>query len=205
MEVYQMGDHYFSSNPSVQSNRQRWTYILRNREFLFETDNGVFSKREVDFGSKLLIETFVLPENNGDLLDIGCGYGPVGLALASEFPNRHIDMVDINERAIELAKRNEELNHIHNVRVFQSDLFDRINGKKYGAILSNPPIRAGKKIVHAIFEESKNHLHQDGELWVVIQKKQGAPSAFEKLESLFSDVCVVAKKKGYYIIKAIRT
>lgn len=198
-----MGDHYFSSNPLVESNRQRWKYILRDYEFLFETDNGVFSKREVDFGSRLLIESFEIPQISGDLLDIGCGYGPVGLALAKDFPDRKIDMVDINERAIELAKINKELNRVENVQIFVSNLFEMIHDKKYAAILSNPPIRAGKKVVHTIFEESKKYLKNGGELWVVIQKKQGAPSAFEKLQSLFDEVDIVTKKKGYFIIKAI--
>lgn len=166
------------------------------------TDQGVFSKREVDFGSRLLIETFEEPAVEGGFLDVGCGYGPIGLAIAKSFPNRTVEMVDINERAIELAKRNQQLNHIDNVVIYESDLFESVGDKMFAAILTNPPIRAGKKVVHSIFEQSASHLVPNGELWVVIQKKQGAPSTLEKLQSLFPEVEVVAKKKGYYIIKA---
>lgn len=197
-----MADHYFTNNPQVESNPQRWNYTLRNHHLVFETDNGVFSKKEVDFGSSVLIESFIMPEVAGDILDLGCGYGPVGLSLAKDFPDRHIEMIDINERAIELAKKNSELNRIQNVSIFSSNLFDMLQNKKFAVILTNPPIRAGKKTVHAIFEQSLEHLHAKGELWVVIQKKQGAPSAIEKLQSLFNKVEIMNKKKGYFIIKA---
>lgn len=149
-----------------------------------------------------MIESFVMPKTSGEILDIGCGYGPVGIALAKELSTKKIDMVDINERAVELAHKNKEINQVHNVHIFVSDLFEMLNGKKYAVILSNPPIRAGKKVVHSIFEKSREHLLPNGELWVVIQKKQGAPSAIEKLQSIYDVVEIVAKKKGYFIIKA---
>jgi 16S rRNA (guanine1207-N2)-methyltransferase len=197
-----LSEHYYSKTPSSSSNPQMWDYTLRGKELTFMTDQGVFSKREVDFGSRLLIETFEEPAEEGRFLDVGCGSGPIGLALAKSFPHRTVEMIDINERAIELAKRNQELNRIENVVIYESDLFEKVGDKTFAAILTNPPIRAGKKVVHAIFEESAARLISGGELWVVIQKKQGAPSAMEKLQSLFTDVEVVAKRKGYYIIKA---
>lgn len=200
--VEYMNDHYYSKSPSAQSNRKMFTYRLREKEFRFITDTGVFSKGEVDFGSRFLIETFQAPDLKGDILDVGCGYGPIGLSIAATEGNRTIDMIDINERAVELTKENAMINNIENVQVFQSDLFEQVERKQYAAILTNPPIRAGKKIVHIIFEESYYRLQPNGELWVVIQKKQGAPSAIRKLEELFSDVEVVDKKKGYFIIKA---
>lgn len=197
-----MNEHYYSKNPSVQSNRKMFTYHLRDKEFRFMTDAGVFSKNEVDFGSRLLIETFQVPSVNGDILDVGCGYGPIGLSIAATEASRTIDMIDINERAIELAKENSVINKIENVRIIQSHLFEQLDHKQYAAILTNPPIRAGKQIVHEILEQSFHHLLPNGELWVVIQKKQGAPSAIKKMEELFPNVEVVNKKKGYYIIKA---
>lgn len=198
----ELSEHYYSSNPSSESNRHTWTFLLRGHELVFTTDSGVFSKREVDFGTRLLIETFSEPDINGDFLDIGCGYGPIGLALAKSFPHRHVDMVDINKRALELAVENKLANDITNVTIYESDLFAQVGDKKFAAILTNPPIRAGKRVVHAIFEQSADHLFDQGELWVVIQKKQGAPSALKKLQEVFSHVEVVTKKKGYYIIKA---
>ncbi|WP_226671020.1 class I SAM-dependent methyltransferase [Metabacillus litoralis] len=196
-----MSNHYYSEKPTVESDRKKWSFTLKGHNFTFQSDRGVFSKNEVDFGSRLLIDSFSLSEVEGDILDVGCGYGPIGLSMAKYY-DRHVDMIDINERAVELAKENADLNSIRNVDIFQSNLFEKIEGKSYAAILTNPPIRAGKVVVHSIFRESFNHLVNEGELWVVIQKKQGAPSTIELLQELFSEVEVVVKKKGYYIIKA---
>jgi len=197
-----MSNHYYSEKPTVESDRRTWTFQLRDFLFTFQSDRGVFSKNEVDFGSRLLIETFLPPDVSGDYLDVGCGYGPIGLSLAKSF-NKQVDMIDINERAIELAKDNAALNKVENVNIFQSNQFENISeDRKYAAVLTNPPIRAGKQVVHSIFEKSFEHLEQEGELWIVIQKKQGAPSAMDKLNEMFNEVEVVEKKKGYYIIKA---
>jgi 16S rRNA (guanine1207-N2)-methyltransferase len=197
-----MSDHYYSQKPTVESDRKSWSFTLKGHPFTFQSDRGVFSKNEVDFGSRLLIESFTLPDIHGDILDVGCGYGPIGLSVAKNF-QLHVDMIDINERAVELAKDNAKFNSVGNVKIFQSDLFENIESdRKYVAILTNPPIRAGKKIVHSIFEKAYNHLEVGGELWIVIQKKQGAPSAIEKLNELYAEVDVVEKKKGYFIIKA---
>ncbi|MDQ0232996.1 class I SAM-dependent methyltransferase [Metabacillus malikii] len=199
-----MTNHYYSNKPTVQSNRKKWEYKLKGKTYTFQSDNGVFSKNEIDFGSRLLIETFEIPEVEGDILDVGCGYGPIGLTIADNF-KRHVDMIDINERAVELAMDNAKLNKIENVNIFQSDLLDKVDkNKKYCAIVTNPPIRAGKDVVFQIFEASYNQLKTSGELWIVIQKKQGAPSAINKLEELFTSVETVEKKKGYFIIKSIK-
>ncbi len=197
-----VSEHYYSAAPTSERNPQTWTFTLRGHEFRFTTDSGVFSKRGVDFGTQLLIETFEEPEVAGDLLDVGCGYGPIGLALARSFPNRHVHMIDINERALELARENKQANGIDNAVIYKSDLFSEVGERRFAAVVTNPPIRAGKRVVHAIFEQSRDHLLDGGELWVVIQKKQGAPSALEKLKELFPFVEVASKKKGYYIIKA---
>lgn len=196
-----VADHYFSNDPSSKSDRKRWEYTLRGNQFIFLSDHGVFSKNEVDFGSRLLIEAFQMPDVRGDVLDVGCGYGPIGLSLAKESQGREVHMVDVNERALELAKENAANNKIGNVRIYQSSVYENIDGQ-YAAILSNPPIRAGKHVVHEILEKAVDHLVPGGELWIVIQKKQGAPSAMKKLEAVFSEVDVVEKKKGYYIIKS---
>ncbi len=196
-----MGDHYYTERPVVESKPFQWAYMLRGHQFLFTVDQGVFSKKEVDFGSRLLIETFVEPNVSGNILDVGCGYGPIGLALAKDFPHRMVHMIDVNERAIELAKKNKQQNDIENAEIYISNLFDRVEGK-FAAIVTNPPIRAGKAVVYSIFEQSANYLLSGGQLWVVIQKKQGAPSALEKLKTIFDEVDVVEKKKGYFIIRA---
>lgn len=199
-----MTEHYYSRSQNVSSDPSYWDYTLKENKFRFKTDNGVFSKKEVDFGSRVLIEAFTYPEVDGDILDVGCGYGPIGLSIAKDAKDRKVHMVDVNERALALAKENAALNQIDNVVIYDSDRLLQVKGNKFAGILTNPPIRAGKKIVHDIFEQSYEHLINNGELWVVIQKKQGAPSTLEKLEQLFQEVDVVEKKKGYFIIKAKR-
>jgi len=197
-----VSNHYYSKKPETGSDPVYWDYKLRGKPFRFKTDRGVFSKKEVDFGSRLLIESFQFDNIGGFFLDVGCGYGPIGLSLAKSFPEAKVHMVDVNERALGLSRENALLNHIENVEIYESDRLLQVKNIKFQAILTNPPIRAGKKVVHEIFEQSADRLDEFGELWVVIQKKQGAPSAIEKLESLFAQVDVVEKNKGYFIIKA---
>ncbi|MDN3019644.1 class I SAM-dependent methyltransferase [Paenibacillus sp. BSR1-1] len=199
-----MSEHYYSRTQKVESDPKYWDFSLRNHNFRFKTDNGVFSKREVDFGSRLLIESFEMPAVEGFVLDVGCGYGPIGLSLAKTYQDRLVHMVDVNERALELAKENASLNRIDNVNIYESDRLKNVKENSFAAILTNPPIRAGKKTVHDIFEQSYEHLVTQGELWIVIQKKQGAPSALEKLKTLFSHVETIDKSKGYFIIKAVK-
>jgi 16S rRNA (guanine1207-N2)-methyltransferase len=194
-------EHYYSHKPDVVSNPKFWDFTLKGRTFRFKSDNGVFSKKEVDFGSRLLVESFNLNEAvEGNILDVGCGYGPIGISIAAAYPDRTIEMIDINSRAVELSKENAASNGIANVNIYESDRFGKVASNQFAAILTNPPIRAGKSVVHEILEESYRSLVAGGELWVVIQKKQGAPSAMDKMEQLFGNVEVPVKKKGYYIL-----
>lgn len=163
-----------------------------------------FSRDTVDFGSRVLIEAFSdvdLPK--GDILDVGCGYGPIGLSLA-DATKRCVHMVDVNERAMALAKENAALNKIENIEVYESSVYDSVSKKDFAAVVSNPPIRAGKKIVHGIIEGAKEHLQSNGTLTIVIQKKQGAPSAKKKMEEVFGQVETVTTSKGYYIFKSYK-
>ncbi|WP_226660084.1 class I SAM-dependent methyltransferase [Pseudalkalibacillus hwajinpoensis] len=199
-----MSEHYYTKNPGVKSSPNKIIADLRGQQLQFTTDSGVFSKKEVDFGSKLLIESFEEPKIEGDIVDAGCGYGPIGISLASEFSNRCFYMLDINERATELAMNNAIKNRVHNVTVMTSDQLSAVKDKQFAAVLTNPPIRAGKDVVHGILEDAHHVLKERGTLWVVIQKKQGAPSAVKKLEEMFEQVETVVKKKGYYILKAVK-
>ena len=199
-----MSEHYYSNKPQTESKPRQWKFTLRGHTFTFETDAGVFSKSEVDFGSRVLIDTFEMPEVEGDVLDVGCGYGPIGLSIAKANPERFVHMMDINTRAIALAEKNAQVNGIQNVRIFESDGLASVGDVKAAAILTNPPIRAGKETIFRFYDESYEKLVEGGELWIVIQKKQGAPSTISHLEELFSEVDVVEKKKGYWIIRAIR-
>ena len=201
-----MSNHYYTKNPETESKEASWTFPLRGREFRFISDSGVFSKKTVDFGSRLLIETFRLNEEvAGDILDVGCGYGPMGLALAYAYPARLVEMVDVNERAMSLARRNAEANNIRNVKVYESNTYDQVpEERQFAAIVSNPPIRAGEQVLHRILSEAHVHLLPGGTLTVVIQKKQGAPSAEQKMLDVFGNVAVIARDKGYWIIQSVK-
>jgi len=198
-----MGDHYYSSQPGVAHERRIIEAKLRGKAFKFISDAGVFSKTGVDYGSRVLIDALTLSEDS-KVLDVGCGYGPIGLSAACLATKGHVTMLDVNARAVQLAKENATLNHIENVTILESDLFAAVQGQKFDVVLTNPPIRAGKSTVHAIFEEAAAHLKDGGSLWVVIQKKQGAPSAKAKMEELFTSVEEITKDKGYRIFQAIK-
>lgn len=199
-----MTDHYYSKNPQSKSSPKTWQTQIKKSIYTFTSDVGVFSKNEIDFGSRLLIEAFELPNVHGDLLDLGCGYGPIGVVLADQYKDRTIVMADINERALTLAEKNAQANGCTNTIIKKSDGYSGVRDFTFASILVNPPIRAGKKVVHQMLEESKNVLTNGGELWVVIQKKQGAPSAQSKMKETFKNVTVVTRKKGYYILKSIK-
>lgn len=200
-----MSEHYYQQTPSVLSNEQEHIIHVANIQLKCVTDSGVFSKTGLDFGSRTLIEALKdQTYADGAVLDVGCGYGPIGLSLAKLNPSRHIDMVDINERAVALSHKNSQLNGITNTTVFQSDTYSNINKKDYALIVSNPPIRAGKSVVHHIISESIQYLQKDGVLVIVIQKKQGALSAEKKMQEVFGNVQLIARKKGYWILQSIK-
>lgn len=196
-----MSQHYYSQQPEARHDRRSIDTVLRGKSLRFTSDAGVFSKGDIDHGSRVLIEAMEIPDGV-QVLDVGCGYGPIGISAALLTPKGHVTMIDINSRAVELARENAQHNGIRNVTVMESDVLSAVKGRTFDVVLTNPPIRAGKAVVHEIFEQAHAHLHEGGSLWIVIQKKQGAPSAAAKLESLFSDVEEVGKDKGYRIIRA---
>lgn len=189
--------HYFT-NEDLPSEEKRINCIIRDINFTFITDNGVFSKNGLDFGTRTLLENLDLDKLEGDVLDFGCGYGPIGIFI-SRVKNIRVDMIDINLRSIDLSKRNSELNKV-DTNVFYSDIYENVE-KKYDFIISNPPIRVGNEILYKILFDAKKHLKKDGELWIVINKDQGAKTVMKNLEKEY-EVTLVAKNKGFYIIKA---
>lgn len=195
--------HYYSNQPETAHDRKELKAELRGHSLRFISDAGVFSKSGIDYGSRVLIDAMEFAPD-ASVLDVGCGYGPIGLTAARLAPQGHVTMIDINSRAVELARENARLNGITNVTILESDLFAAVKDQAFDVVLTNPPIRAGKETVHTIFAEAWNHLRQGGQLWVVIQKKQGAPSAMAKLETLFGQVEEVTKDKGYRIFKATK-
>ena len=187
--------HYFT-NDYVESKEQKTKCIIKNTELTLITDNGVFSKRGLDFGTRSLLES--LESINGKVLDFGCGYGPIGIYLKKTF-DCVVDAVDINERALNLAKKNAGLNKT-NINIFESDIYSNIKNS-YDYIITNPPIRVGKKILYEILFKAKEHLNKNGELWLVIHKDQGAKTLVKDLEKEYS-VEIKNKNKGFYIICA---
>ena len=194
-----MNEHYFTSEP-VSAHRERLIDTkLLGREMRFLTDAGVFSRDDVDPGSRLLIDS--AGPLTGRVLDLGCGWGPVGLSLALENPEIDMLMADVNERAVELSERNRRMNGVVNAHVIESDAFESIEGE-FEHILTNPPIRAGKQVIYGMFDESFNRLLPGGDLTIVIRKQQGAPSAKAHLQDLFGNAEVIARGGGYWIIRS---
>ncbi|AQW21810.1 16S rRNA methyltransferase [Lentilactobacillus curieae] len=194
---------YYSEHPDVVSDPQKWNFTLLGNNILFTSDNGVFSKKTVDYGTRVLIDNVnyaIIPE--GKILDLGCGYGPVGIAIGKKYPERQIDMVDVNEIALELAKQNAKENNVNNVKIFASNVYQHINDS-YAAIITNPPVRAGKDVVDQMLSEAKQHLVANGTLTIVLQKKQGAPSAKKLMDGVFGNSEILKRDKGYYIIQSI--
>jgi len=191
---------YFDEIPDSKSDVRKHDAIIDNRAYEFYTDNGVFSKSGLDDATKYLLETYtksrILINLKGKVLDFGCGYGPIGIYIASN-SYADVDMVDINERALDLAHKNAELNNV-DVNIYKSNIYSNVKGK-YDLIITNPPIRVGKAMLHEILFGAKDHLNNDGELWLVISKNQGAKSLARDLESTYK-VEIVDKIKSFYII-----
>ena len=194
--------HYYDKEVNLKSERKSFNFLFNNKKFEFMTDNGVFSKGYIDFGTQQMLNNFTESNLEGPILDMCCGYGVVGIIL-KKFTSSDIYMTDVNERAVELSKNNAKINKV-DVSIYSGNLFDSLPNIKFKNILVNPPIRAGKEIVFKIYEGSYDRLLAGGELYVFIQKKQGAPSTIKKLEELFSEVTIIAREKGYYIINAVK-
>ena len=191
---------YYAENPDAAHDIHELRVELLGEKMTFLTDAGVFSKKMIDFGSQLLLKCFEV--NQGEtVLDVGCGYGPLGLSLAKAY-GVQATMVDINNRALDLARQNAERNKVE-ATIFQSNIYEQVEGK-FDHVISNPPIRAGKKVVHEIIEKSKEFIEIGGDLTIVIQKKQGAPSAKSKMEDVFGNCEIVKKDKGYYILRSVK-
>lgn len=197
-----MANQYFENNEKLSSEIREISYYFKGVKISFFADNGVFSKGGVDFGSNLLLKTISL-DGMKNILDVGCGYGTIGVTLAKINSDVNVTMVDVNLRAIDLCKRAIEKNGLTNAIVFESNVYENVT-EKYEVIVSNPPIRAGKSVVHSIILGAYDHLVEGGSMWCVIQKKQGAESAKKALKELYKSVEVVEKDKGYEIIKATK-
>ncbi len=195
---------YFENDEKVEHADLLYSFTLLGKGFTFHSDNGVFSKDGLDDGSRLLLETIAKTDLGQNILDLGCGIGPLGIVLASFDPTRHLTMADVSDRALEAAKKNAIANHVEErVTILKSDIYENIAGS-FTTIVTNPPIRAGKKVTYAMYAGALDHLNEGGRLVLVIRKQQGAPSCQRYLETLFSKVEVVSQHKGYRILIATK-
>lgn len=193
-----MNDHYYTQTPTSQSRPATAIFTYRGHDFALQSDAGVFSRGELDSGTRILLSA--LPDAlAGRVLDLGCGWGPVGVALGTLYPACHIVFADVNERALALSAQNAQACGVQGDFV-QSDGFEKIDGL-FDYIITNPPIRAGKETIYRMFADSAAHLTPDGALYLVIRKQQGAPSAIKYLNTLFSETQVIEKSGGYWVIR----
>jgi 16S rRNA (guanine1207-N2)-methyltransferase len=194
-------EHYFTPEPRAPHEVREFAAVLRGHRLLFQTDANVFSRDRVDPGTSLLIKAMQVPAA-GNVLDLGCGYGPVGIAAAKVAPGASIYMVEINERAAALARANVARNEVGNAEVRVGDGLAAVAGIAFDVVLTNPPIRAGKQVIYAMVDGARAALREGGTLWVVIQTKQGAPSMKKKLAETFGNVEDVERQSGYHVFVA---
>lgn len=195
-------DHYFSDNPSIASKTRYITYEINGQKYQLLSDNGVFSKNEIDMGTFILLRTIVPMQLKGSILDVGCGIGTIGLTIASCSPITHCTLVDVNLRALTLCEKNAKTLKLDDrVTILSSDVYKNVKGT-FDYILSNPPIRAGKKVTYAIYEGAYERLNENGALIIVIRKAQGAESATKYIESIFGNVSLIERSKGYHVLLA---
>lgn len=189
--------HYFT-NEQLDSDIQKLKVSVLGEDFTFYTDNGVFSKGRLDFGTRTFLENLPLNSFFGPVLDVGCGYGPIGIIISKK-TGLPVTMIDVNRRALHLAERNIKENSVSSIIVLESDVYQNLGDKKFQHILTNPPIHAGKEKVYEIVMDARHHLEKDGTLFIVIRKDQGAKSMIRDLEEYYQ-VEVIARNKGFFVI-----
>jgi 16S rRNA (guanine1207-N2)-methyltransferase len=195
-----MNDHYYTRVPQSESKPVSCSYIYRGISLAFETDAGVFSKGEVDAGTRLLLEA--LPEElSGDILDLGCGWGVIGISIARKWPETRVILADVNTRALDLSRENAKRNRAE-VTCIESDGMSELAGRAFDAIVTNPPIRAGKQVIYRMFADAAGSLKPGGALYLVIRKQQGAESCMKYLQTIFQHVEKLDRSGGFWVLKA---
>lgn len=188
---------YFDNDNNIRHNKRIIEFYFNDKKYNLYSDNGVFSKDKFDYGTRLLLDSIDISKLSGNVLDLGCGIGVVGIILGTINKNINIDMIDINERAISLVRDNLTLNKVK-ANVFSSDVYSNVN-KKYDYIITNPPIRAGKEVVRKFLFGGYDYLNDNGMLYFVMRKDHGVKSMIKELESKYN-VTIVNKDKGFYIV-----
>ncbi|WP_261806648.1 class I SAM-dependent methyltransferase [Lapidilactobacillus luobeiensis] len=205
-----MANQYFENDPELDHQRETFDFTLLGQSLQLTTDRGVFSRARVDYGtvalltsSAELLQTLAQTHPNFTCLDLGCGYGPVGISIAKAYPQAQVTMVDVNQRALALAEENAQANQVSaQVQIKASQGYSALTDQRFDLILTNPPVRAGKKVVSEFLALGQEHLQPTGQLLAVLQKKQGAPSALKLLQQKYPVAQVRHRDKGYYILQA---
>ena len=192
---------YFENDDSIKSSPRSIEYDIFNRHFSLKTDLGVFSKNGIDEGTYAFLKVLIPLQLKGRILDVGCGYGALGLTLASFIPSSDFVLVDVNDRALNLASENIKRLNLRNVNCLRSDIYQNVEGQ-FDSIVINPPIRAGKKVIYQMFSGAYDYLVNGGSLFIVIRKSHGAFSARDYIESVFGNCTLLKRDKGYYIYQA---
>ena len=194
-----MNDQYYTADPQSESRPVPCAFPYRGYGLNFLTDAGVFSKGELDAGSRLLLDA--LPALSGDVLDLGCGWGAIGVAVAKANKQARVVMADVNHRALGLARDNCQRNRV-TAEVIESDGMSAVMGRAFDAIITNPPIRAGKQVIYKMFADAAVSLKEGGALYLVIRKQQGAESCMKYLKTLYQQVEKLDKSAGFWVLKA---
>ena len=195
-----MNDHYYTRDPRSASRPAECTFTYRGLDLVFRTDAGVFSRGEVDTGTQVLLEA--LPEEmHGEILDLGCGWGVIGISIARKWPETRVTMADVNTRALELSRENAKRNRAE-VICAESDGMEAFRGKAFDAVVTNPPIRAGKQVIYRMFADAAEALKPDGALYLVIRKQQGAESCIRYLQTIYASVEKLDRSGGFWVLKA---
>lgn len=196
--------HYFIDKEHKKEDYFKYTTEFNGRKFVFKSVDNMFSKDALDEGTRVLLNTIIKHyELSGEVLDLGCGIGSIGIILKTQFPDINVDMVDINNTAISLSKENCLLNNCENNKVFYSNLYENID-KKYNYIVTNPPIKVGKEILFGVVSGAKEYLINNGEIVLVIRKNHGQESMKKQMERVFGNVEILKRDKGYYIMRSIK-
>lgn len=194
-----MSNMYYEREPQSASREVACVFSYHGNRLTFQTDAGVFSKGELDQGTRLLLDA--LPEMTGEVLDLGCGWGAIGIAVKKAFPQTDVTMVDVNLRALGLCERNAEANGVE-VTCIESDGMSALGGRQFDAVITNPPIRAGKQKVYEMLSGAAEALKEDGSLYLVIRKQQGAESCMRFLSDYFETVEKLDRSAGFWVIRA---
>jgi len=194
------GEHYFTKRPTSAPRPRLLRVFINGKEIRLKTSSGMFSPRRVDYATLLLIENMRLGEK---VLDLGCGYGPIGIAVAVSKPGCSVTMAEINERAAELTRDNLSLNRIFNATVIESDFFEKLEGEKFDTILMNPPMAAGLKKLFEVIAECKEHLEKRGTLQIVARHGKGGERVSGRMEEVFGNVETLAKGGGFRVYQSI--